>query len=298
VGRRDDIVRTLLAFAVVAALGLAGAVIGRGTVLGQQGGNSGSSSSGGNTSSGSSNSSESSDGSSNSNSEDGTSNSNREDGSSNSNGEDGSSNSNGSSPGSDDDGTPDTTSPAGVDPPGGPTTTLAPTASTIPPDLPADVPPTEEVDCPDDVASSSAGGRVRCFQVDPDEVEGGDDVLEVGIPGIAVPVPLPVAVPVPVAGDTGDSGSTTNDNSVTVVYDIDNQVAIDGFADETGRVGQRVLATLALLLLIPVWIMLLVGLRRFLARPEGPQPPAPPPPAGRWVWEAAPPPPPDEEPGR
>jgi hypothetical protein len=302
---RDDLTRYLLAFAVVALLAMTGAGLGR--LASGEGGASGSSSSGGNTSSsGSSNSNDRrSDGTSNSSSNDnrdGTSNS-----SSNDNG-DGTSNS-----GSDDGaggngaggGTGGTAPTGGASPattaPAGPTTTIAPTASTVPKDLPKGTPPSHEVACPSGTKASGQGGRVRCFVVDPDDVDEGDHVTRIGIPGIPAPVPLPAPVIVPVVNDTGDSGSTHNDNRVTVVYDIDNRTVVDSGADEVARAGQRVAATLALLLLLPIATAVVLHLIRDRRRPAPPSypppryppptapPPAPPPPKGRWVWQEEPP---------
>jgi hypothetical protein len=136
---------------------------------------------------------------------------------------------------------------------------------------------------------------VRCFRVDPDDLDGLDEVVEVGIPGFPLPVGLPVPVPIPVGSDTGDSSSTNDDHRVTVAVDIDNQTVVDGLAEEIGRFGQRVLATLALLVLLPVWALILVALARMLRSGGGPTtagPVPPPPPVGRWVWQEAPPPPP------
>jgi hypothetical protein len=300
---RDELARYLLAFAVVALLALTGASLGR--LAAGEGGASGSSSSGGGDatssgSSGSGNRSDRADGSSNSGSRDGTSNSN---GTSSS--DDGSS---GSGSGADDGGTGGTggTVPSGgaspaTTAPAGPTTTIAPTASTVPRDLPKGTPPSHEVACPEGTTASGQGGRVRCFEVDPDDVDEGDRVTRIGIPGVPVPVPLPAPVVVPVVNDTGDSGSTYNDHRVTVVYDIDNRTVVDTGAEEVARAGQRVAATLALLVLLPVATAVVLHLLRERRRPAPPSwppptfppptspPPAPPPPRGRWVWQEEPP---------
>ena len=146
------------------------------------------------------------------------------------------------------------------------------------------------------VPPSPAGGRVRCYQVSGAE---GDRVTIVGIPGIAVPLPVPVPILMPVVNDTGDSGSTNIDRSVTVYVDIDNPQVIDG--DTYARRGQRALATLLLLLGLPlaaVAVVLILRNRRGgggtppggpggWPAPPGSPPQGPPPvpgPGGTWVY--------------
>jgi hypothetical protein len=173
----------------------------------------------------------------------------------------------------------------------------------VPADLPRGTPPSHEVACPEGTPASGQGGRVRCYSVDPDDVREGDRVARVGIPGIPVPVPLPAPVVVPVVNDTGDSGSTHNDHRVTVVYDIDNNTVVDSGAEALARAGQRVAATLALIVLLPVAVAVLLVLLRGRRPPTAAPPPspaqyppptgppsggppaAPPPPKGRWVWQ-------------
>jgi hypothetical protein len=177
---------------------------------------------------------------------------------------------------------------------------VTPTQSTIPQNLPREAAPTREIACPGNVPPSPAGGRVRCYQVTGGE---GDRVSIVGVPGIPIPLPLPVPIVMPIVNDTGDSGSTRIDRSVTVYVDIDNPQVIDG--DAFAREGQRALATLLLLLglpLVAVAIVLMLRRRRggggpptggwptpdqggWPAPPGAPQGPPPVPgPGGTWVY--------------
>jgi hypothetical protein len=155
---------------------------------------------------------------------------------------------------------------------------------------------------------------VRCYQVTGGQ---GDTVTVVGIPGIPIPLPLPFPIVAPVINDTGDSGSNDVNNNVTVYVDIDNRSVVDG--DAYARRGQRVLATLLLLVGLPIAALVAVLLLRrrggggatptgptgWPAPPGGPPGPAPVPgPGGTWVYYppgATPPgvpPPPDTPPGQ
>jgi hypothetical protein len=100
---------------------------------------------------------------------------------------------------------------------------------------------------------------------------------------------------VPVVHDTGASTFSSNDQRVTVFVDVDNRQVVDGEA--LGRAGQRVRATIALLVGLPLAVgaaALLIRRRRGgpPAPPAPPAPPvAPPPtpppvpgPGGTWVW--------------
>lgn len=154
---------------------------------------------------------------------------------------------------------------------GGGTATTGPTASTAPtttesaapttaPSPPPDSAPSRETACPDDVPASPSGGEVRCYELTGDE----EDPNLVVVPGIPVPLPIPAPVLVPVGGDTGDSNSTYVDRRTTVYVDVDNQVVVDGDT-RTGTRSQRIAATIALLVLIPVVVALVataVGQRR------------------------------------
>ena len=94
---------------------------------------------------------------------------------------------------------------------------------------------------------------MRCFQVTKGH---GDTVTVVGVPGIPLPLPLPFPVVVPVVNDTGDSNSNHVDNHVTVYVDVDNRKVVDGDAIE--RRGQRILATILLLLGMPMVAVVVV----------------------------------------
>jgi hypothetical protein len=179
--------------------------------------------------------------------------------------------------------------------PKSPPTTITPTQSTIPQNLPKEAAPTREVGCPSNVPPSPAGGRVRCYQV---TGGGSGTVSVVGIPGIPVPLPLPVPVNVAIGNDTGDSGSNDVNNRVTVYVDVDNPQVVDG--DAYARAGQRALATILLLLGLPVAAVAIVLLLRRRrggggAPPAGPGgwpappgapggPPPAPGPGGTWVY--------------
>jgi hypothetical protein len=116
----------------------------------------------------------------------------------------------------------------------------------------------------------------------------GKEVKVVGVPGIPIPVLLPFPIVVPVVNDTGDSGSNDVDNRVTVYVDIDNREAIDG--DVYARAGQRALATILLLLGLPVAAVAFVLLLR-RRRGGGGSAPAGPggwPTPGQGGWPAPP----------
>jgi hypothetical protein len=112
------------------------------------------------------------------------------------------------------------------------------------------------------VPASPKGGTVRCFEVGGDD----DDPARVLVPGI--PVPLPIPAPVFVGGDTGDSTFTSVDNRSTVFVDVDNQVVIDGSTRASTR-AQRIAATIAFLLLVPVVVALLAAVIALQRRPRG-----------------------------
>jgi hypothetical protein len=127
---------------------------------------------------------------------------------------------------------------------------------------------------------------VRCYQVSGAE---GDRVTIVGIPGITVPLLLPVPIVMPVVNDTGDSGSTNIDRSVTVYVDIDNPQVIDG--DTYARQGQRALATILLLLGLPLAALAVVLILRSRRGGGGAAPAGPggwPAPPGQGGWPAPP----------
>jgi hypothetical protein len=99
-----------------------------------------------------------------------------------------------------------------------------------------------------------------------------------------------VIIPIGVVNDTGDSGSTTVDQDVVVYVDADNDQVFDA-RSIGGTLAQRALATLAVLVLLPIWIGFLAWfLVRRRRRPPGsappppPSAPLPPPPSGGWVW--------------
>ncbi|HVW33172.1 MAG TPA: hypothetical protein VHL53_11575, partial [Acidimicrobiia bacterium] len=262
--------RWLAALAVVTLLGGFGAALGKavGTgrgVLGATGGSSGgggggqAGGSGHSNSNGSSNSNSNGNGSSYGNSSNGGSGSNSNDhggGGSGTTGPGGGTGTTGNTVAGNSNTRTHPTAPGAAVPSGGgpattapksPPTTIPVTQSTIPQNLPKEAAPTRPVACPANVPASPAGGRVRCYQV---TGGSGNKVTVVGVPGIPVPLPVPVPIVAPVINDTGDSNSNHVDNRVTVYVDIDNRAVVDG--DAYGRRGQRALATLALLIGLPV----------------------------------------------
>ena len=72
------------------------------------------------------------------------------------------------------------------------------------------------------------------------------------------PSPSPRRSSCPVGGDTGDSNSTYVDQRTTVFVDVDNQVVVDG-TTRFERYVQRIAATIALLLLVPIAVAVIAA---------------------------------------